>query len=301
MEEALAKIRPHTSSNLPHQKTPANLLIAVESTFKERNTEPTPTAYFAALLTTLDGTIQKKDASLEDGAILPAALYLLALVAPFLAPAVICSNLPTLLSLTAPLFPPLNAYAPALRSQLSLYHTIFNSLDRSLLEVEGVRQTFASILQISVDPRPKVRKKAAEVVKDILAHPPTPLMRHPYAQRVADWIVATLAETSSGLFPKAKSSKNIPSSGSEVAIHVLAFLRPIALYLPSEVSSRKSLALLSMTYFYSPFQLSQTLSFHYLDLEMCIFRSHPILLCRIYFPPVEMTFPATSEPNYPTF
>jgi ribosomal RNA-processing protein 12 len=243
MEEALEKIRPHTSSNLPHQKTPANLLIAVESTFEEQNTEPTPTAYFAALLTILDGTIQKKDDSLEEGAVLPAELYLLALVAPFVAPAVICSNLPTLLSLTAPLFPSLNAHAPALRSQLSLYHTIFNSLDRSQLEVQGVRQTFASILQISVDPRPKVRKKAAEVIKDILTHPPTPLMRHPYAERVADWIAATLAETSRGPFSRAKSSKNTPNAGAEVAIHVLAFLRPIALYLPSEVGSIKILSL----------------------------------------------------------
>lgn len=236
MEEALEKIRPHTSSNLPHQKTPANLLIALESTFNEQNTEPTPTAYFAALLTTLDRTVQKGDVSLEDGAVLPAELYLLALVAPFVATAVICSNLSTLLSLTAPLFPSLDAHAPALRSQLSLYHAIFNSLDRSQLEVQGVRQTFASILQNSIDPRPKVRKKAAEVIKDLLAHPPTPFMRHPYAERVADWIVATLAETSNGPFSKAKSSKNMPNSGAEIAIHVLAFLRPIVLYLPSEVS-----------------------------------------------------------------
>ncbi|CAA7261659.1 unnamed protein product [Cyclocybe aegerita] len=234
MEEALAKIRPHTSSSLPHQKNPANLLIALESTFKEQHTEATPTAYFAAILTTLDGTIQKKDISLEDRAILPAELYLLALVAPFTPAPVIRSNLNTLLSLTAPLFPALNQYAPALRSQLSLYYSIFQALDRSQLEVQGVRQTFASILQLCADPRPKVRKKAADVVKDLLANPPTPLMRHPYAERVAEWVKSALAEASSSPFARGKGSKNSANPEVEVGIHILAFLRPVITYLPPD-------------------------------------------------------------------
>ncbi|KAF8973157.1 NUC173-domain-containing protein [Flammula alnicola] len=234
MEEALGKIRPHTSSSLPHQKTPANLLIALESTFKDQRTEATPTAYFAALLTTLDGTIQKKDIALEDGAILPAELYLLALVAPFVAAPVIRSNLNTLLSLTAPLFPALNQHAPALRSQLSLYHAIFQSLDRTQLDVQGVRQTFASILQLCIDPRPKVRRKAADVIKDLLANPPSPLICHPYAERVAEWVLNSLTEINAGPFAKGKGAKHAPSPGAEAAIHVLAFLRPIVPYLPSE-------------------------------------------------------------------
>jgi ribosomal RNA-processing protein 12 len=71
MEEALGKIRPHTSSSLAHQKTPATLLHALEATFQEQKTEKSPTAYFAALLTTLDGTLQKKDIGLGDGDVLP--------------------------------------------------------------------------------------------------------------------------------------------------------------------------------------------------------------------------------------
>jgi len=235
MEDALAKIRPHTSSSLAHQKTPANLLIALESTFKEQSTDATPTAYFAAILTTLDGTIQKKDVSLAEGAILPAELYLLALVAPFVPAPVMRSNLQTLLSLTAPLFPALNQHAPALRSQVSLYHAIFQTLDRSQLEAQGVRQTFASILQLCVDPRPKVRRKAAEVVKDVLSNPPTPLRRHPYGDRVADWVKNSLAEASATPFAKGKGSKNNTTPGADVAIHILAFLRPVIIVLPEQV------------------------------------------------------------------
>jgi len=235
MEDALSKIRPHTSSNLPHQRTPANLLIALESTFKDQKTEATSTAYFAALLTTLDGTIQKKDVSLEDGSILPAELYLLALVAPFVPAPVIRSNLNTLLSLTAPLFPALNQHAPALRSQLTLYHAVFQSLDRSQLDAQGVRQTFASVLQLCIDPRPKVRRKASDVVKDVISHPPTPLMLHPYAERVGEWVLNTLSEVNAGPFAKGKAGKQAAAPGTEIAIHALAFLKPIIPNLPSEV------------------------------------------------------------------
>ncbi|KDR75247.1 hypothetical protein GALMADRAFT_140774 [Galerina marginata CBS 339.88] len=253
MEEALAKIRPHTSSSLAHQKTPANLLIALESTFKEQGKEATSTAYFAALLTTLDGTIQKKDISLEDGAILPAELYLLALVAPFVPSPIIRSNLNTLLSLTAPLFIGLNQHAPALRSQLSLYHAIFQSLDRSQLDVQGIRQTFASILQMCIDPRPKVRKKAADVVKDLLASPPPPLLRHPCAGRVGEWVLNTLSEVNTGPFGKGKSAKHTSAPGAEVAIHVLAFLRPVLPFLlpetlPSITNTLLTLPRLGNTY-----------------------------------------------------
>ena len=235
MEEALAKIRPHTSSSLAHQKTPANLLIAVENTFQEQHAESTPTAYFAAILTTLDSTIQKKDLSLQDGAVLPAELYLLALVAPFVSIPVIRSNLSTLLSLTAPLFPLLHQHQPAMRSQLSLYLVIFQSLDRSQLEAQGVRQTFASILQMCIDPRPKLRKKSADLVKEVLANPPTPLLLHPYAAQVAESLIYILAEVNAGPFAKGKASKQSVAPGAESAIHALAFLRPIVGYLPPAV------------------------------------------------------------------
>ncbi len=89
MEAELSKIRPHTSSNLPHQKAPATLLSALEATFKEQNTDASPAAYFAGLLTALESTVQSEregEFKLGDGDILPAELYLLALVGPFVPP-----------------------------------------------------------------------------------------------------------------------------------------------------------------------------------------------------------------------
>ncbi|KAJ2931221.1 hypothetical protein H1R20_g5799, partial [Candolleomyces eurysporus] len=234
MEEALAKIRPHVSSNLAHQKTPATLLAALEATFTEQKTERTSTAYFAALLTTLDGTVQKKELGLNEGDVLPAELYLLALITPFVAPPVIRANLNSILSLTAPLFPALVQHAPALRSQLSLYQGLLRALDRSQLEAQGIRQSFASILQLCIDPRPKVRKKAVEVVNDIISNPPLPLAVHPYSQRVADWTKSNLAEASANPIAKAKGPKQSTGNNADTAIHLLAFLRQVLPHFPPD-------------------------------------------------------------------
>jgi len=238
LDLALSKIRPHTSSSLEHQKAPANLLHALEATLDERKTERSPTAYFAALLTALGGTLQADASSglaLGEGDMLPAELYLLSLVVPFVPPPVIRANPNSILSLTSPLFPSLMTHAPPLRSQIGLYGPVFRALDRSQLDAQGVRQSFASVLQLCLDARPKVRKRAAEVIKDVLSSPPTPLIRHPYSDRVADWVKSTLTDVSANVLSRSKhSASNVDAA--EVALHLLSFLRPVILRLPPSVS-----------------------------------------------------------------
>ncbi|KAI0708959.1 NUC173-domain-containing protein [Cerioporus squamosus] len=259
VESVLSKIRPHTSSSLAHQKAPATLLRAIEATFREQNTEPSATAYFAALITTLDGALQSSRASgpaLGEGDVLPAVLYLLAAVAPYVPPPVIRSHLSTILSLTSPLFPTLSAHAPPLRSQLTLYGTVLTALERPQLETQGLRQAFMTIVQLTLDPRPKVRRKAAEVMKDVLSAPPRPLIKHPYAEKVAEWVKAALAEVSAGGVPKFKGKK-AESEGSEAAIHLLAFVRPVLPTLPAESLSSITSSLLLLPRLGNPY-LSQS-------------------------------------------
>ncbi|KAH9047869.1 NUC173-domain-containing protein [Lactarius hengduanensis] len=259
LDAALSKIRPHTTSSLEHQKTPATLLHALEATFDEQKTERSPTAYFAALLTTLDGTLQNEGSSrlsFGEGDILPAELYLLALVAPFVPQPVIRGNLNTILSLTSPLFPSLMNHAPPLRSQIGLYGSLLKALDRSQLDALGVRQSFASILQLCLDVRPKVRKRASETIKDVLSSPPPPLLRHPYSDRVAEWVKSTLADVSVNAFSRSK--RIAPDmEAAEVALHLLMFLRPIILRLPPSSLSAIVTLLLSLPRLGNPF-LSQS-------------------------------------------
>lgn len=290
LETALAKIRPHTSSSLAHQKTPATLLHALESTLTETHTDRTPTAYFAALITTLDGTLQKKDTALGDGDVLPAILYLLALVAPFVPRLVIQSNLSTLLSLTAPLFPSLSANAPPLRSQLTLYNYVFRALDRSQLDIPLVRQSFATVLQLCLDPRPKVRKRAADLVSDVLSNPPSPLLRHPYAERVAEWMQNSLHQASSGVLPKSKSAAK--ESSVDNAIRLLALLRPILPNLPLDVSSMFQYLNWPLTGVKRPSHPLQPFFSLFPGSEIHTYHSPPIRFFPIYF-----LLPSTQAPR----
>jgi hypothetical protein len=72
LQVILSKVRPHTSSNVAHQRKRAQLLVALESTIQSTSgstsvsspssstaiaiATPTASAYFAALITTLQGT-----------------------------------------------------------------------------------------------------------------------------------------------------------------------------------------------------------------------------------------------------
>jgi len=138
-----------------------------------------------------------------------------------------------------------------------LYLVIFQSLDWSQLEAQGVCQTFASILQICIDPRPKVRK-------EVLANPPTPLVWHPYAEQVAESLNHTLAEVNAGPLVKGKASTQVVAPGAESAIHALAFLNPIVGYLPPAVCFPFSSLHPILIVIYSRFLRSLITSLHYL-------------------------------------
>lgn len=242
LQDALSKIRPHTLSSLAHQKAPANLLIALESTLTDQGAEKSATAYFAALLTTLESS--KINPTFGEGDVIPAILYLLALVAPYVPEPVIRSNLSAVLSLVVPLLPSALPYAPPLRSQMTLLSFIIRALDNSQLDVPSVCQAFNFALDLTVDPRPKVRKRAADLVREVLEHPHPPLLRHPYTERMGEWVTSSLSAFSTGTAIFGKQGKKAEGTDTaDTGIHLLAMLKPIVTLLPESVS------------YYSPFCL----------------------------------------------
>ncbi|CAE6500168.1 unnamed protein product [Rhizoctonia solani] len=197
LEPVLDKIRIHKNSKLAHQKTPATLLIALEQTFDEQN-PPTPrsaVAYCAALCTTLEQAVKGRNVSLGEGDLIPATLYLLAAVLPHVPTAVVRAQLSVLLPLLAPILPTSSQHPPALRSLLSVLCSLWAPLDApTLTGTPLLRNAWASVLQLCVDPRPKVRKKAQEVARSVLAAPPAPMLRHPYAEQTAQYLLNLLTD-----------------------------------------------------------------------------------------------------------
>ena len=199
MEEALEKIRPHVKSTLMNQLGPAKLLVAVETTLKEEEQEATPVAYYASFLATLQESVKREESSssglnLEDGSVVPSTLYLLSIVLPHVPHVVVRSNMSSLLTTVTPLFPLISSSAPPLRSTIGIVTAIIEALDAPHLTSSSPlpRQSFATILELTIDPRPKVRKRAQEAVIRIINSPPPPMLVHPYSRQTADFVIGVL-------------------------------------------------------------------------------------------------------------
>ncbi|KAG8977817.1 hypothetical protein FRB90_008654, partial [Tulasnella sp. 427] len=196
LEAQLDKIRCNMDSGVPSQKAQAVLLQALESTLAQQASQKTPVAYFAALFTTLDGTIKRDNtlsgSSLTEGAILPATFYLLATVLPSVPTTVLRSHLNALLDTLVPLFPTLIPHPAPLCHLIAIFASIFIHLEAAQFSTPRLRQSFVSILELALDSRQKVRRKAQEALKEILGSPPPPMLRHPYIEQTASYILGVL-------------------------------------------------------------------------------------------------------------
>jgi ribosomal RNA-processing protein 12 len=256
IEDALSKLRPHTSSKLPHQKKPALLLKALESSLPE---PITPTAYYAALVQTVQQAVTKDLSSSDDGELqvgegdlVPAVLYLLSTVIDFVPPAVYHAQNelgllgPLFSSASLPessesqsllsLFAPCSTSAPSLRSLIHILQQLLLSAPTLALTTNPYVSTLNTLLSVSLDSRPRVRKMAQEAVRDVLAAPPPPAVRHPYAERVAKWLVKVLSE-------RVRSDE-----GEQRRIWAVGFVRIVAASWPSDVRSDIPLHVLDSFY-----------------------------------------------------
>jgi ribosomal RNA-processing protein 12 len=92
-------------------------------------------------------------------------------------------------------------------------------------EETGVQQIFSQyILAVGIDPRPKIRKRALEAIKQILSNPPThPSTLHPVGETTA-MIAFHTVQTQFG--PSSKKKKT--SERDSKAVHSLQLLKVVA-------------------------------------------------------------------------
>ncbi|WFD33783.1 pre-rRNA processing protein [Malassezia cuniculi] len=191
--EALLRIRQNANSKLENQRAPAQLLVAVEATLAERGDGTGPTQYLLALESLLG-------AAEESSSVFASAVYLLAVVLPHVSPGVVRAKGLVLLSAVAqPLANPHTqneGHAALLRAALGCVECIFGSIDASeqrILETErAYTAAWGLVLSLCVDARPKVRRRAHELVEHELTRA-TWQKGHPYAQRTIAWAVHALS------------------------------------------------------------------------------------------------------------
>ncbi|BEI80482.1 hypothetical protein CcaverHIS002_0110110 [Cutaneotrichosporon cavernicola] len=210
----LANVRRLTSSAQAHQAKPAQLLTAIEATISSTlpgsSLPHSSTAYFTALLQCLEkacadeilpgetGEEMAETENMSSGALIPATLYLLAIVVPETPAQVVLSKLSPLLESLLPLYPTALEHPPPLRSLIQICTSAILFATPGLMGSSPLlKRAWNYLLELNLDPRPKVRHLAQEGVRKILITPVPPRVTpgaHPYLPRARDWVTNVLEE-----------------------------------------------------------------------------------------------------------
>lgn len=205
------------------------ILSAVEETLKETDTQPTPTGYFAALLALLNQALESGQITNE---LTPSIVYLLDVVTPFAPQPLLRSKFTQILTLLAPILLLQDAEAPLIRSSIGCLESLLLAQDSAAWKLPtseiSPRRAVAGLLNLSVDHRPKVRKRAQDALRKVLRNPPpSPSTDHPAADLCAETAMKSLNEVANKAAASRKQKK--PSAEHEPAlIHALQLIKTVA-------------------------------------------------------------------------
>jgi len=160
-------------------------------------------------------------------------VYLLDLVTPYAPQPILRANFPQILTLLAPRLLEEDADAPLLRPSIGCLEALLLAQDSAawgLSDAEiGPRRAVAGLLNLSLDHRPKVRKRALEALKTVLASPPpTPSLDHPAAGMCAETAIDSLRGLSEKAALIRKNKRAAESTNDPALIHALQLVKAIA-------------------------------------------------------------------------
>ena len=216
---------------MAHQAQTQVVLSAVEDTLRDQKSDFTPTAYFAALLSLL-GQFIPAGRGIANRDVATAVVYLLDLITPAVPAPLLRSKFPQILKSLAVALTHPDAEAPLLRASMGCLESLLLVQDSQAWALSqsdiSPRRAVAGLLTIAVDHRPKVRKKALDVLSKILGSPPpSPSLDHPVADMCAESAVVTLktvVEQSKKQKKHTKDQQHAPH-----LMHALQLVKAIAL------------------------------------------------------------------------
>ncbi|KAJ1668147.1 pre-rRNA processing protein [Coemansia sp. RSA 1813] len=199
LEHQLKKIREQISSKTAHQQQHAATLLAVEETIKEQSVEVEPSSYFAALLTLLEQQAGSGSKGLSN-----AIIYLLSIILPYVSTQVLRAKFSTMMAVLSQSLDLGSADVALLRSIVASLEAVLQSQDVGSWNQPVSQGTFKSLLALSVDSKPKIRKRAQEAVSALLSQPPLPAPVHPAAPLAVRFVLDMLgnakADTQSAIY-----------------------------------------------------------------------------------------------------
>ncbi|KAF4552098.1 Ribosomal RNA-processing protein 12-like protein [Elsinoe fawcettii] len=228
LDERLDKIR--SQPKLQNQQHNAVVLSSIEDTLRAQKADLTPTAYFAALLSLLPQYISGEKITNRDLA--HAVVYLLDLVTPHISGPLVRAKFSQILSGLAPALTHQDAEAPLVRSAIGCLESLLVVQDSQAWSLPSSsvspRRAVAGLLNLSIDPRPKVRKRAMEALAKVLKNPPpSPSLDHPAADQCAEAALRILAEEAQKA-GKTKRNRAEREGHEPQLIHGLQLIKTVA-------------------------------------------------------------------------
>ncbi|RTE74221.1 hypothetical protein BHE90_011348 [Fusarium euwallaceae] len=224
LAEKLDKIK---SPGLQSQKRTVVVLQAVESTLKEQNEAPTPTGYFAALLALLQQANANDTVNPE---LATPAVYLLDVITPYAPQPLLRAKFTQILTLLAPVLLLQDAEPLLLRSSIGCLESLLLAQDAASWELSvsqiGPRRAVAGLLNMSLDHRPKVRRRSQDALKKVLRNPPpSPSLDHPAADMCAQTALKNLEDLATKV---AQARKKKSDAHDPAMIHALQLVKTVA-------------------------------------------------------------------------
>ncbi|CCH59879.1 hypothetical protein TBLA_0C00630 [Henningerozyma blattae CBS 6284] len=201
-EEKLSKIRSQINSKLENQKHAAIILAAIEENIADQTSNQTSKSiinYTVSLLSLLDQAMNQETDSIKDLQLATSTAYLLDLVFAHTPKKLLRSKFAEILGKIAPFITNESASAPLIRSSIGCLESLLisenaqawnNTHGLSITPTRGLQ----GLLELTLDPRPKVRKRAQEAVSTILKNPPAaPTAEHVASGFIADFVITQLS------------------------------------------------------------------------------------------------------------
>ena len=230
LSERLDKIR--SSPRLQNQQQTAVVLNAIEDTLRAQKSEPTPTAYFAALLSLLGQYISAGNGTTnKDGAY--AVVYLLDLVTSHVPAPLLRSKFPQILENLAPVLTSSDGEAPLLRAGIGCLESLLSAQDSQAWALpqsqSSPRGAVGGLMVLAMDQRPKVRKRAQDAISSVLKHPPpSPSLDHPAAEMCAEISLRSLQNAVEEASSKRKKQRKDQQEHDPHLMHAIQLVKTIA-------------------------------------------------------------------------
>lgn len=160
-------------------------------------------------------------------------VYLLDLVTPHTPQPLLRSKFSQILTNIAPALTIPEADAPLLRPSIGCLESLLVAQDSAAWELSatqiGPRRAIAGLLNLAIDHRPKVRKRAQDALTKVLKNPPpSPSIDHPAADMCAETALKSLSDLAAKAGQARKQKRFAQAEHEPGLIHALHLVKTVA-------------------------------------------------------------------------